>query len=213
MPDERRCGTCGALVVPDAEWCGQCFASLREPEPEPEPDPPTPTPTRTTPETPQGEERRAPYWPCALCGAENPLDAGSCMTCGTPFAQMMRAEQNRPEVDADTVFRRSLLFPGLGHRAVGRGMDGLARGVLFAISAAMAILTGITAKGLLTTIVFVVFVLAAIAVYVGSAIESRNLARGGGLLVSSRTLLWILVGLVFVSVSLLGLSVVTSLRK
>jgi hypothetical protein len=148
-----------------------------------------------------------------VCATENPLDVENCMTCGTPFAQVMRAEPGGRSVDPDTAFRRSLVFPGLGHRAVGRGMDGLARGVLFSVSAVMALLTGITAKGTVTTIVFVVFVLASIAVYVGSAVEARNLARGGRLAVSSRTLLWILVGLVFVSVGLLGFSVVSSLRK
>ena len=34
---ERRCPDCGALASPDAEWCGQCFRSLAEPEPEREP--------------------------------------------------------------------------------------------------------------------------------------------------------------------------------
>jgi hypothetical protein len=37
-----RCATCGALLGPDAEWCGQCYAPVRPPRPEvrdPEVDP------------------------------------------------------------------------------------------------------------------------------------------------------------------------------
>jgi ribosomal protein L40E len=210
MSDERRCRSCGALVAADAQWCGQCFAPVREPEPIPEPIP-EPAPSVAT--TGTGGKRRAPYWPCTVCGAENPLESELCGTCGTPFVHVMRAEPDRGAVDPDAVFRRSLVFPGLGHRMVGRPMDGLARGVLFAISAVMAALTGITAKNPVTTVVFVVLLVVAIAVYVGSAVEARNLARGGELLVSSRTLMWILVGLVFTSVGILGFSVVTALRK
>lgn len=209
MSEERRCAACGALAAADAEWCGQCFASLRAPDPALAPTAPS---TQTASPTVAGE-RRAPYWPCGLCGAENPLDADVCTTCGTPFAQVMRVDPERVRVDPDVAFRTSLLFPGLGHRAVGRGMDGLARGVLFATSALMAILTGLAATNPLTTVIFLVFLVAAIGVYIATAIEARTLARGGGLLVSSRTLLWILVGLVFVSVGLLGYSVVTALRK
>jgi hypothetical protein len=29
-----RCATCGALLGPDAEWCGQCYAPVRSPRPE-----------------------------------------------------------------------------------------------------------------------------------------------------------------------------------
>src|SRR5919108_5094850 len=37
-----RCATCGALLGPDAEWCGQCYALVRSPRPgtsRPSPDP------------------------------------------------------------------------------------------------------------------------------------------------------------------------------
>lgn len=136
-----------------------------------------------------------------------------CQTCGTPFAQVMRAGPERAAVDPDVAFRRSLLFPGLGHAAAGRGADGFARGVLFAILALLAILTGVAAGGAVNTAVFVVLVVAAIVVYAGSAIEARRLARGEGLLVSSRTLMWVLVAVVFMSVGVLGLSVVSALRK
>ncbi|HZD80694.1 MAG TPA: zinc finger Ran-binding domain-containing protein [Actinomycetota bacterium] len=33
MVADRRCPRCGALVAEDAEWCGQCYASLVEPSP------------------------------------------------------------------------------------------------------------------------------------------------------------------------------------
>ncbi|HEX7464704.1 MAG TPA: hypothetical protein VF382_07420, partial [Actinomycetota bacterium] len=32
MSSERRCPDCGALVAIDADWCGQCYASLIGPQ-------------------------------------------------------------------------------------------------------------------------------------------------------------------------------------
>lgn len=39
MAEQIRCPHCGATNRADAEWCGQCYERLIEPEPEPEPEP------------------------------------------------------------------------------------------------------------------------------------------------------------------------------
>ena len=85
----------------------------------------------------------------------------------------------------------SLLFPGLGHRRVGRGLDGLARAVLFTLLAAMAatmLLSGVSSPVMFG--VAALFVVGAVLVYAGSAWEASHIAEGGQPVVSSRTLLW-----------------------
>jgi hypothetical protein len=218
---EQRCPDCGALASPDAEWCGQCFRSLVEPEPEPEPQPTEPDPSLAaagiagaTAAPPGGRARRAPTWPCPTCGAENALELDACAVCGTTFASLMRRDEAPPEVDPRDAVRASLLFPGLGHRKVGRGLDGLARGALFTVLAAMALtvlLSGVRTGGALA--MFAVFFGAALLVYAGSAWEAYRLAEGGRPFVSSRALMWVTVAVIMASVALLALSVVTAARR
>ena len=79
----------------------------------------------------------------------------------------------------------SLLFPGLGHRKVGRGLDGLARGVLFVVLAAMAatmFVSGVGSPGAFG--VFALFLGGALVVYLGSAYEAYQHRRRGPSLVS-----------------------------
>jgi hypothetical protein len=52
----------------------------------------------------------------------------------------------------------------------------------------------------------------AVGVYVLSAIEAARLAEGGDLIVPSKTLLWILVGDVVVSIAIVGFAVVSATR-
>ncbi|MGZ8619814.1 MAG: hypothetical protein ACXWYE_07920, partial [Actinomycetota bacterium] len=170
--EERRCPNCGALVAVDAQWCGQCFESLIEPEPEPEPGPspgadPSPTPAGSPPAT------AAPTWPCPACGNANAIELDACAVCGTSFAALMRQGEERPKIEPKTALAWSLIFPGLGHRNVGRGMDGLARGVLFAMLFVMALLTGLSAGG--SGVLFGLFALflgLAVVVYAGTAWEA-----------------------------------------
>jgi hypothetical protein len=49
-------------------------------------------------------------------------------------------------------------------------------------------------------------------VYVLSALEAYRLAEGGDLLVPSRVLMWVSVGVVFLAVAMLALAVVTTTR-
>ena len=157
---------------------------------------------------------REPFWPCSVCGAENPIALDICAVCGTPFAQVMRASVGVPHVDPRDAVIRSLIFPGLGHRALGRNVDGLARGVLFAVTFGLGVLLAIAAAGSAALVgAFVLFLAAWIGVYVMSAVEAHRLARGGQLLVPTHILMWVLVGVVFVGITLLVIGVVTATHR
>jgi hypothetical protein len=218
VPDERRCPSCDALVAADASWCGQCYTSLTVAASAVE------EATASAPVTDAvgdgqasatagASEGRLAYWPCPVCDARNPIENDACVTCGTPFAAVMRSEPERAHVEPKDALAWSLLFPGLGHRKVGRPMDGLARGVLFGLSFGLAVLVGFS--GVRSGPMFAVFLLlllAGLGVYVLSALEAYRLAEGGDLLVPSRVLMWVSVGVVFLAVAMLALAVVTTTR-
>ncbi len=209
MSAELRCRSCGALIAPDAAWCGQCYAPVVEPGPEPQPE--AIPPARATAKEASTAE---PFWPCSACGGRSPIEADACVTCGTPFAALMRDEPERPSVEPSDAVVRSLVFPGLGHRLLGRPTDGLARGAVFAVSLLMALLIGMT--GLHTgagVLVFVLFLLTAVGTYVVTAIEAGRLARGGDVTVPARSLMWLVAAEVFLAVIVLAISVLSATRR
>jgi hypothetical protein len=227
VSQDRRCPNCGALVSEDAEWCGQCFSSLREPEPPPIPAPAPPSagapeandepeaPSADAPEaaTPRSEEPIGAFWPCPVCGTRNPIVLEACEVCGTPFAAVMRGDTRR-DADPEAAFRRSLLFPGLGHAMLGYPLDGFARGAVFALAVLVAILLPLSVPTTALTILAVVLsVAAAVGIYALSAAEVRRLAQRRGLLVESRFLLWGAVGLMMVTVGAIALSVASETRR
>lgn len=202
MPEERRCPSCRALVALDADWCGQCFTSLAE-------IPQTHDEVGATSASPD-----AAGWPCRVCGSRNPIESDVCVTCGTPFATLMREEPERRDVAPRDAVAWSLLFPGLGHRAVGRTTDGVVRGIVFALSFGMALLLGVAGvRSGPAFAVFLLLLLTGLAVYALSAVEAHRLASGGDLLIPSRPLLWALVGLIFVSIAILALAVMGATRR
>jgi len=126
----------------------------------------------------------------------------------------MRSDEKPPPVDPMSAFRRSLIFPGLGHRMVGHAVDGLARGVLFSILAGMTLLAILTRASTVTLVaVLILFAVMTILVYLGSAWEAYRLADGEQPLVSSRVLLWAAVGAIMLSVALLALAVSSAARR
>jgi hypothetical protein len=173
-----------------------------------------PAPNVAGPVAVEGAPAREPFWPCSVCGAENPIALDLCSVCGTPFAQVMRAATDAPRVDARDAVIRSLIFPGLGHRALGRTVDGVARGVLFAVTFGLGILLAIAAAGSAALVgAFVLFLVAGIGVYVMSAVEAHRLASGGQPLVPTPILMWILVGVVLVGMTLLVIGVVSATHR
>jgi ribosomal protein L40E len=203
-----RCPNCSALVSEDAEWCGQCFTSLRV---APAPASPTlPAPTRTPgPATAGGDGSVVATWPCPTCGAQNPIELDVCAVCGTSFAQLLRQEELRPSISPRDAFVWSLTFPGLGHAKAGRGPDGIARATLFVLTFGLAliiVISGVHSAPVLGVVALLL--VSALTVYLGSAVEAYRIASGEAPLVSARALLWATVALIMVSVALLSLSVV-----
>ncbi len=158
---------------------------------------------------PKGE----PFWPCSVCGAHNPIVLEVCETCGTPFAAVMRGVTRR-DVDPQAAVTRSLVFPGAGHAMLGYQIDGFARGVLFVLSLGIAIfmsIAGLRSGPMLLAILLTLGL--AIGVYVLSALEIKDLAARGRLIVPSKYLLWVSVGVMFLVVGAIALSVATSARR
>lgn len=218
---ERRCSNCEALVSADADWCGQCFSDLRPP---PASVPATatvpPPPAATTEGAPDevvaaddARDGTDPFWPCSVCGAHNPIFLDVCETCGTPFAAVMRGVTRR-DVDPDAARTRSLVFPGAGHAMLGYPIDGFARGVLFGLALGLTLFLAITAPRTGPMLLAILLTLGlAIAVYVLSAMEINDLAARGRLIVPSKYLLWASVGVMFLVVGAIALSVATTARR
>ena len=226
---ERRCARCGALLYEGAAWCSMCFAPVpAEAEPRAQPerredvgdasvpasvsatDPGTEAESRSPGSPPPG----APTWPCPVCEGRNPIELDICATCGTPFAALMRQEQARPHVDRRDAFRRSLLFPGLGHRMVGHELDGFARGVLFTMLVIATLMLGFSGVSSgAVRFLFLMYAAATVGVYLLTALEAARLADGGDLIVPSRTLLWITVAILLITVIVVSLVIGTSTRR
>lgn len=206
-----RCRSCGALATADADWCGQCFASLHEPPAADLPPEPDLRQVETKESLTQGQG--APTWPCPACGERNDIDRDVCGVCGTSFAALMRQDEGPRTVAPGAALGRSLIFPGLGHRLCGYPLDGLARGVLFGMIAIMTILVGLSGtRSASLKLMFLLFCVLAVLVYVGSAYEAHGLASGGQMLVTSKQILWATVAVVMLSVGMLAMSVITTPR-
>ena len=146
--DRTRCPHCRASVRPDAPWCGLCHADLR-PAPVPTPEPvPVPVRAPAVPaqqpaaaatddrtddltDGPTDEPTDGPTWPCATCGARNPLAADACTACGAGFLAGLR-ESEGPLLE----------LPGVGDLTrMSRGQRMLvAFGVVLAVVALTALL-------------------------------------------------------------------------
>jgi hypothetical protein len=212
---ERRCANCGAALYEGAEWCNLCFTPASPTRSEVSPDvTAVPIPGAERPTEPESEGSGLAGWPCPVCGERNPIQLDACATCGTLFADAMRRDEVRVAADPSSVFRWSLIYPGLGHAKAGRGLDGLARGVLFTMLLMVAIMVAFSGgSAVLVTSLLVLFGGGAALVYVASVVEASRLAEGGGLLVSSRALLWTTVSILLGSVLLVGIVIGTSARR
>ena len=220
----ERCPSCGGLVAPEAEWCGQCFAQLRgagaarEPEPA-EPagaGPPPPGRPRTAIAAATGpggiarehftEVDGALHWICPACEAENPMEASTCARCMTPFALLLREREERKSTDPGKATGLSLLYPGLGHIAAGRPGEGVARMVIFtwALASLLVVVAARAGKGLgpLLSLVVIYFLVSGL-LYLLTAVDARRAALGEEPVVGSRVLLWGASGVMLLTVVIL----------
>ncbi|MEA2520610.1 MAG: hypothetical protein QOI81_256 [Actinomycetota bacterium] len=226
--DDIRCPSCGALVTPDAEWCGQCFTPLKAasvPRGElaakiglkvtHEPSAAEPGVPNEPADAPQdGGAKPHLTWPCPVCELDNEIEMNFCARCGTPFSALMKADEQPVHIEPMDAVKASLIFPGLGHRKAGRGADGVARGTLFALSLILlvvVVLSGVHSSG--QDVMVLLYLSTTLLVYLGSAAEAYRIAVGGPPLVSSRTLLWLTVGLLILSIGLLAITAATLPRR
>ena len=211
---ERRCASCGAVLYEGADWCTMCFTPVRATSEPPQTPAIAQQPATQTSVGGSEQPAKTPVWPCPVCDGRNPIELDVCATCGTPFASLMRQERERPTVDRREAFRRSLLFPGLGHRMVGRELDGFARSVLFSmllIATVMLAFSGVPSGAV--RFLFLLYAAATVAVYLMTAFEAARLADGGDLIVSSRALLWVTVTILLVSVVMVSLVIGTASKR
>jgi hypothetical protein len=196
MSVERRCPSCGALTAVDADWCGQCYASLEAPRAVPQ------AKVAAPPRSSEGK----PTWPCPVCGNANPIAMNLCVACGTPFARLFEEPERRPQIDPKTAALWSLLFPGLGQWKCGRSLDGVARMVTFLVPFGTMLLMVVSRLGRgglgSTTSLFSVFLVASLVAWSTSAVDAYRLASGVDPLIGPRKLLWGLVGLILIAVGL-----------
>lgn len=196
MSVERRCPSCGALASADADWCGQCYASLEALRA------PSRTKAEARPLRPDGE----PAWPCPVCGNLNPIAMNLCPSCGTPFARLFQEAERHLEIDPTRAALWSLLFPGLGQWKCGLSLDGLARMVAFLVPFGTMLLLVVSRLGRgglgSTALLFSLFLVASFVAWSTSAIDAYRVASGVDPLIGPRTLLWGLVGLILVAVAL-----------
>jgi len=222
----RRCPNCGGLVGEGAAWCGQCLTSLAERPGPDEESVASPPPDPSVPPGPNGEVALrlsrskqgsgrfhvagdGLVWKCPQCDLDNPLDASACARCGTPFRSLFEKEQVQASVDPGRATGLSLIFPGLGHRVLGRAAEGLARAVVFLWTMGMGVAILATAGGFnagpFLPVVIVLFAAAAI-VYATTAADAGRIARGDSPIMTSRMLLYGSTGLMFAVVAILVIS-------
>lgn len=222
---ERRCPNCRGLVGADAEWCTQCFTRLdtpeaREPAAAGEGDVASPGVTRPTSTPPASRSKPVAdlgervihsrgdtiVWTCPACETENPIESPVCSACGTPFRQMLQDPEEPIDVDPGRAAMLSLIFPGVGHFVVGRPGEGTARGIVFAF----ALVTGIVSLGAVTrgsgalyTLLMVMSLGAAAALYVVSTVDAGRAASRLPPLLAPRVLMYGGLGLILASLGVL----------
>jgi hypothetical protein len=145
-------------------------------------------------------------WACPACETENPIDSPICSACGTPFRQMLQEPEEPIAVDPGRAAMLSLIFPGVGHFAVGRRGDGIARGVVFAF----ALVTGIVSIGAVTrgsgglyTLLMLISLAVAAAIYVVSTLDAGRAASRQPPLLAPRVLMYGGIGLMVATLAVL----------
>lgn len=208
------CPACGARNAASAEWCSLCFTPLRtEPpagrapveapveEPVVRDTAPATTPAEPSVTSRDGRFRRTGDgldWRCAACRTWNPLERGTCATCGASFGQAFAPDDRGappPAVSETVVVGASLVLPGAGHVLLGRTGAGVLRMVLYVSWFLGGVLLLRAAAGSGQSILPAVPPLAgALVVLVASVVEAQRSATGDErVLLRPRITLWLVV--------------------
>lgn len=217
-----RCHACGATNTDTADWCGQCYASLVTADesaapPESATAPATAAPTASataaekeaagsSPAMAEGFRRSGDTveWQCPTCQEWNSVDALRCSACATPLS----ARWERRDADAATplavrfdepwtaALALSAVIPGAGHIGLRRYGSGIARAVLFAVwltgGVALLVSGGVFAGAPL--------LLGTALLWAGSLADVAALRAGRREILGGRALLWLVVGVLGLSV-------------
>ena len=118
-----------------------------------------------------------------------------------------------PQVDPVAAAIRSALVPGLGHWALGRRGDAIARFVLAIWFTGAAVSVLASGSGTAGAAAFaIVFVVAALALWASSALDAYLIALGRSPLVTPRVLLWAIAIVVLAAVLVGTLLIIPSAR-
>lgn len=204
-----RCPSCGATNPESASWCGQCYADLgaeapATPAPSTLAEPPQPTGTEVATELRDGF-RRGPdgalQWTCAACGEVNSLDVLACPVCGASLGERYEEAPAAVEHSWGTVLGLSAVAPGAGHIAVRRHGSGVARLFLFVVWLLGGLVIAVSGEG--GGGAAAPLLLGALVLWAGSLVDLLRLRQGQSELLDGRALLWLVVGVL--GLSLLGL--------
>lgn len=205
----KRCPNCGASNAEQAEWCSLCLERFPQDQGAGRgagPVPPSPA-SPSAPDAPAAGAGRGPgiratsdgiVWDCATCGNANDIDLTICAACGTPFADMIRPKQERPQRDPGTAALLSLLLPGMGHVYMGLWGQGLARATLSLWVLLVTVIGIVSSKVPGALFMTVSFGIASVALWTISAHDAFREASGQPALVllQGRRFLFVVLGLI-----------------
>ena len=200
-PGLVRCPRCGAGNPAGAEWCGQCHQKFAGSSPV-EALEDRPAVTR------HGDSLT---WTCPACDATNDIESANCVRCGSSFASFfVPPEPVAPrQVPSRPAAVLSAAVPGLGHWALGRRGEAIARGVLYVWTVGLSVLLLArppeTGRAVVRGI-GALFLLAAAGLWIVSMLETLRLAEGDDRpLLPKNALTWLTAGLsIVLCVGLLG---------
>lgn len=151
-------------------------------------------------------------WRCAVCDRWNSLVEQACTACASPRQGFGEpgGRTAAPQVSGtSTVLVASVLLPGLGHVLLGRVGTGIARMLLFLLWALGSVGLSRGASGVSTLAPALVLLLGAVLVWVGTLLDTRLLlASDSREVLTSRVLLWLVVGVTMALVAALLLAAV-----
>ncbi len=149
-------------------------------------------------------------WRCAVCSGWCALTAPTCTVCGAPrqgFGTETGPAEPRRDLPLAAVIGISLVLPGSGHLLIGRIGTGVARLLLALlwVLGGFAMLRG-AGGGAALGPALVLFTGAAV-VWIGTALDVRTVLTGrGSEVLTSRVLLWLVVGVTVALVATLLLA-------
>ena len=202
-PGLVRCPRCGAGNPADAEWCGQCLTRFDTGSVEPSEE-------VSMPEI--AKDGGEPTWICPACDTPNQIDATACARCGSAFTSFLSEgrETTAPKpIPQGRAVALTAILPGLGHWSMGRAGLGLARGLLYVWTLSLSLLLLIrppATGGTVVRLVGVVFLLAAVGVWIVAMMETMRLVEGDDTpVIPPSGLTWVAAGLsVLLVMGLLG---------